>query len=133
MLADRKNEKDEMMKSKGEFEEQLRTIKDSKSKENLLSKVKFIEDELQTEFYDIIREDEAKDDLPSVVPEFKQHPAINEDFDRKTREDETRIASIKRNAEERQNELDELDAGVEQNMNAINERQEEWRRQLVEE
>jgi len=35
-----------MMKSKGEYEDELKTIKDSKSKDNLLSKVKFIEDEL---------------------------------------------------------------------------------------
>jgi hypothetical protein len=77
MLADRKAEKNDMMKSKEEYEEELKSVKDKDIKAKLLSKVRFIEDELKTEFYDILREEESKDDLPSVVPEFVQHPAID--------------------------------------------------------
>jgi len=55
MLADRKGEKDEMMIKKGQLEEELKSVKDNETKSKLLSKVKFIEDELGTEFYDIIR------------------------------------------------------------------------------
>jgi hypothetical protein len=83
MLADRKAEKDDMMKSKDDLEEELKSVKDQETKQKLLSKVRFIEDELKTEFYDILREEESKDDLPSVVPEFAQHPAIDEDFAKK--------------------------------------------------
>jgi len=46
MLADRKTEKDEMMKSKGEYEEEIKTTRDNDTKLRLLSKVRFIEDEL---------------------------------------------------------------------------------------
>ena len=46
MLADRKAEKDEMMKSKGEYEEEIKTARDNDTKLRLLSKVRFIEDEL---------------------------------------------------------------------------------------
>lgn len=109
MLADRKAEKDDMMKSKEDIEEELKSVKDQETKQKLLSKVRFIEDELKTEFYDILREEESKDDLPSVVPEFVQHPAIDQDFDKKKQEDEERIAEIKRNATERANELADLD------------------------
>lgn len=98
----------------------------------MLSKVKFIEDELNTEYYDILREEESKeamkDDLPSVVPEFQRHPKIDEEFEQKRKEDEERIESIKRNASERQRELAALDEGIDSSMNHMNERHEEWRR-----
>ena len=76
----------------------------------MLSKVKFIEDELNSEFYDILREEESKDDLPSVVPEVECDTSmITEEYRKKQAEDEIRIAEIKKNAEERARELDTLD------------------------
>lgn len=55
MLADRKAEKEEMMKSKEGFEEELKSARDNDTRQRLKSKVKFIEDELNTDFYDILR------------------------------------------------------------------------------
>ena len=102
MLEDRKTEKNDMMKSKEEIEQELKSVKDKETKEKLMSKVRFIEDEIQSEFYDIVRDaEENKDDLPSVVPQFVPHPAIQAEFDTKKREDDERIAQIKRNAAER--------------------------------
>ena len=46
MLADRKADKSEMMHSKGELEEEIKSTRDATAKSLLLSKVKFIEDEL---------------------------------------------------------------------------------------
>ena len=58
MLADRKAEKSDMMKSKGDLHEEILSARDTETKQKLLSKVKFIEDELNSEFYDILREEE---------------------------------------------------------------------------
>lgn len=46
MLEDRKVEKNDMMKSKEEIEQELKSVKDKETKEKLMSKVRFIEDEI---------------------------------------------------------------------------------------
>lgn len=108
----------------------MKSARDTETKQKLLSKVKFIEDELGSEFYDILREDEQKDDLPSVVPEFAKHPKIDAEFEAKTQEENERIETIKRNAVERAVELDTLDRAVEDRMDRMEERQEEMKRQM---
>jgi len=98
MFAELRGEKLDLLKKKEELQEEYNQMSaDDAGRDHLLSRIKFYEAEVNTEFFKIL--DDRGEDLPkppvASVPEI-----IKADHDKRVLQEEERVEEIKRQAAE---------------------------------
>jgi dynein assembly factor 1 len=103
MIEELKHEKEGKLKKRQELKEEYDdTPVEDPQRPYILSKIRQIDDELQTEFYKVL--EEKGEEIPKR-PETKLPEGIDDEYRKKLKEDEERIKQIKKEYEMEQRDL----------------------------
>lgn len=98
MMAELKGEKLDLLKKKEELNEEYVAMKaEDPGRDHLLSRIRYYEQELNTEYFKLLEE---KGEQKPVVPKPDIPKMINDKHAIRVREEEERVANIKRQAAE---------------------------------
>jgi len=100
MMGELRGEKLELLKKKEELNDEYEAMRaEDPGREHLLSRIRYYEQELNTEYFKLLEE---KGEEKPVVPKPDIPAMINEKHNIRVREEEERVANIKRQALEDQ-------------------------------